>query len=77
MKAVFKEIGIFLLVVAVLAVLQHSDLLSDPMNRFSMMADMGNYTHPFLWAVVPYLLLLGLRLAVKMVLKNISSNKED
>jgi hypothetical protein len=77
MKTVVKEIGIFLIVVAALAVVQHQDLLSDPVTRFSMMADMGNYTHPFLWAIVPYLLLLGLRLAVKMVLKNIASNKED
>ena len=77
MKVILKEIIIFLAVVAILAIVQHQDMLSDPISRFSMMADMGNYTHPFLWAIVPYLLLLGLRLAVNMVLKNIASKKED
>lgn len=74
-KKLFKEIGIFLLVVLILAFIQHSDLASDPMARIESMIAMGNYLHPFLWAIVPYILLLGLRLAIAFVLKSLSKKE--
>ena len=74
-KKLFKELGIFLLVVLILAFIQHSDLASDPLARIESMIAMGNYLHPFLWAIVPYILLLGLRLAIAFVLKSLSKKE--
>jgi hypothetical protein len=76
-KKIVKEIGIFLSVVIVLAFIQHSDLATHPMARIESMIAVGNYLHPFLWSIVPYLLLAGLRLAIAFVLKSISSKKEN
>ena len=52
-----KELLIYLLTVVVSALVMHPDLLSDPAARFSMMSDRANYYHPFLFGLVPYLII--------------------
>lgn len=74
-KKIIKEIAIFLAVVIILAFIQHSDLATNPMARVESMIAIGNYLHPFLWAIVPYLLLAGLRFAIAFVLKTLSKKE--
>ncbi|MGM0622978.1 MAG: hypothetical protein ACQESH_03055 [Campylobacterota bacterium] len=74
-KKIIKEVVIFIAVVLILAAVQHNDLLTHPMDRVEAMLHMGNYVHPFLWAILPYLLLVALRFAIAFVLKSIGSKE--
>lgn len=54
------------------AIILHPDLLSDPMERFTVMSDRANYYHPFLFGLIPYLIIglfrllyLGIRKIIK------------
>ncbi len=75
-KRLLKEIIIFTVLLVILAVMQHSDLTSDPAARFETMATMGNYSHPFLWTAVVYLLLAGLRGFMGLIIRTTKSDKE-
>jgi hypothetical protein len=37
-----------------LALVQHSDLIFSPLERFAQMQNHGNYLHPFLYAFIVY-----------------------
>jgi len=65
---IIKELIFFTILVTVLAFIQHGDLLSDPLERFSLMQEKGNYLHPFLWVGIVYAVLLILRLVLKFIL---------
>ncbi|MDD5157549.1 hypothetical protein [Sulfurimonas sp.] len=67
-KKIKKELIYFVLVLVMLALLQHSDLLINPLSRFSLMIEKGSYCHPVIWAFGVYLIIVILRLAIKFVL---------
>lgn len=63
-KEIFFYLGIFLL----LALVAHSDLLSNPSDRFQMMLEKGNYVHPFFYTFVVYSVLLFIRKLLDFIL---------
>jgi hypothetical protein len=75
LKIIKTEIIYFVLILAVLAVLQHSDLLHSPLERMSLMSEKGNYFHPLLWTSAVYLVVGLIRLIVKFLLRLKNRNK--
>ncbi len=64
-----KEILYFVIILLILAVVQHQDLLSEPMARFTTMQENGNYLHPFIWTAVVYSIVWIFRLLGRFILK--------
>lgn len=63
------ELMYFMLILLILAVVQHSDLLHSPLERLGLMAEKGNYLHPFLWSFVVYFIVAIARLIVAYLLR--------
>lgn len=59
--AIKREFLVYLVMLFVLGLVMHSDLLSDPSSRFQMMHEKGNYSHPFLYTFIIYIILLFIR----------------
>lgn len=59
--AIKREVLIYLAMLLVLALVMHSDLLSDPSSRFQIMYEKGNYSHPFLYTFFIYGILFIIR----------------
>lgn len=68
MKKIIIELLYFMALLLVLALMQHPDLLSSPLERAARMAEKGNFIHPFLWTSGIYFVLGIVRLIVKYVL---------
>ena len=64
-----KELTIYFVILFLLAIVQHSDLLTSPLHRFEDMQSLGNYFHPFLWGGVVYIFILIVRMIIKFILK--------
>lgn len=58
----------FSILLIILAILQHSDLLTSPLNRVELMIQKENYFHPLLWTSIVYLVIGTLRLIIKYVI---------
>ncbi len=69
MKTLLKEIIIYLLILLILAPLQHGDLLSHPLERFNLMLEHQSYLHPFIWTSIVYVGIGIFRLFLKYILK--------
>ena len=63
------ELMYFMFILLILAVVQHSDLLHSPLERLGLMAEKGNYLHPFLWSSVVYFVVAIVRLIVAYLLR--------
>ena len=74
-KIIIKEIIFFVVLIVVLALLQHGDLLTNPSDRIELMSQKENYLHPFLWASAVYFVILLFRLILVFVLKFFRKNK--
>jgi len=64
-----KEFLYYIIIFALLSLVMHSDLLSDPLSRFDIMQEKENYFHPFFYSFVVYSLLLVLRVIINLVAK--------
>jgi hypothetical protein len=66
------EIVYYIIILVLLALVQHSDLMFSPLERFAQMQNHANYTHPFLYAFVVYCVIGLFRGMAKflLVLKN-------
>ncbi|MEA1917853.1 MAG: hypothetical protein U9N42_10075 [Campylobacterota bacterium] len=51
-----KEVAIYFLLLIVSAILMHPDLLSEPQARFELMRANSNYSHPFVYALLVYII---------------------
>ena len=67
-KKIKIELIIFIAILIILAILQHSDLLTSPIDRIELMVQKENYFHPLLWTSVVYLVIALLRLVIKYVI---------
>jgi len=67
--ALKKEFIYYLITLVVLALLIHSDLLSDPAARLETMKEKENYLHPFLYSFFVYFVMLVLRSIINIVSK--------
>jgi hypothetical protein len=76
MKKIKTELLYFMALLLILALMQHPDLLSSPLERINLMAEKGNFIHPFLWTSGVYLVVGLVRLIVKyaLYLKNRKKN---
>jgi len=59
------ELFYFAAILLLLALVQHPDLLSDPMNRLDLIIQKKNFLHPFLWSFGVYIIVFIFRLLVK------------
>ena len=66
--AIKREIFIYLVMLFLLALVTHSDLLSDPSSRFQMMHEKGNYFHPFLYTFIVYSVLFIIRKVLDFII---------
>ena len=64
-----KEILYYLIIFLILALLMHSDLLSDPFARLEIMQEKENYSHPFFYSFIVYSVILILRIIINFVSK--------
>lgn len=62
------EIFYFTVILLVLAFMQHSDLLTSPVQRVELMAEKGNFLHPLLWAFSVYVVVGIIRLIISYIL---------
>ena len=71
-KKIKIELLYFTLILILLALLQHADLLTSPMQRIDTMTQKGNFFHPLLWTSIVYLVVGLIRLIIKYLfyLKN-------
>ena len=63
-----KEALYYLLTLLVLALIMHTDLLSDPFARFDTMHEKGNYSHPFLYTLIVYGVILIIRKSIDFIM---------
>lgn len=56
-----RESIIYFVILLLLALLSHGDLVTNPLSRFEMMMERGNYFHPFVYAFVLYAIILIVR----------------
>lgn len=67
MKHIYKELLYFSAILVILAIMQHPDLLTAPLERLSQMNNNGNYLHPFFWSLIVYLSIGIFRLIIKFI----------
>ena len=63
-----KEALIYLATLLILALMMHIDLLSNPSSRLSLMQEKENYTHPFLYSFIIYIVILILRKIIDFIM---------
>jgi len=66
--ALKKEILFYLVMLIVLAFISHSDLLSNPFERFQLMHQKGNYFHPFFYTFILYAILFIIRKTLDFII---------
>ena len=66
-KALIKEILYYFLTLLVLALIMHIDLLSDPLGRVAIMQEKENYSHPFIYAFVVYIIIFIVRKIIDFI----------
>ena len=59
-RSVIREAAVYMLLLVIFALLMHPDLLNGT-ERFSQMAERGNYLHPLLYTGLIYLIILIFR----------------
>jgi len=67
-NAIKKEALIYVVTLLILALIMHSDLLSDPLSRLNIMQEKGNYFHPFLYSFIIYAVILTLRKTIDFIM---------
>jgi len=66
-RIMIREVAIYAILLVTLALLMHPDLLSNPIERLSVMQERANYIHPLVYAFVIYFFLLIVRFVVKKI----------
>ena len=66
--ALKREIFVYLAMLVVLALLSHSDLLSNPSQRFQLMIERENYFHPLLYTFILYSIIFILRKTLDFII---------
>jgi len=67
-KKIRLELLYYVAILLLLALVQHSDLLTAPLERFEQMQHNANYFHPLLYALVVYFVIACIRVIVKFIL---------
>jgi len=67
-RAIKIEISIFIVMLFVFTSIMHSDIFTDPFARFEMMAETGDYSHPFLYTFVIYSILFIIRKVLDFII---------
>lgn len=74
---IIKELIIYAIIVAGLALLMHPDLLSTPSERLGLMQQKGNHTHPLIYSFIIYLAVGGLRALIGWIRKLFKKREEN
>lgn len=67
-KKLRTELIYFFAILFILALIQHSDLLSAPIARVDLMLEKQNYLHPLLWTLPAYIVVGVFRIIIKYML---------
>lgn len=67
-RKIKKELIYFVLLLIILSIIQHSDFLSDPINRFNLIIEKDNYAHPLIWTLIVYMIIGAVRLTINFIL---------
>ncbi len=67
-QEVKKEFFIYLVIFFILALISHSDLLTNPSARFQMLREKENYFHPFLYTLILYTILFIIRKVLDFII---------
>lgn len=67
-KLLRKELIIYTALLTLLIVLIHPDMLSNPIERLSMMQDHSNYIHPLLYTFFIYLIVFFFRAIIGFIM---------
>jgi len=59
--ALKREAIIYIVMLLVLTIVMHNDILTNPSSRFEIMVEKGNFSHPFVYTLVIYSILLIIR----------------
>lgn len=62
-----KEFFYYLLTFIFLTLIMHFDIVSDPIARFELLQEKGNYSHPFIYTFVVYGAMFILRKAIDFI----------
>ncbi len=71
-----KEFLYYLIILLILALIMHSDLLTNPLSRLEIMKEKENYSHPFLYSFIVYSVILVLRTIINFI-SNIFEKKTN
>ena len=66
--ALKREALIYIVMLLVLALVMHLDLLNNPVSRFEIMVEKGNYSHPFLYTFFIYAILFIIRKVLDFII---------
>ena len=66
-KIIRKEVLYYLAILILLALVQHPDLLSSPLERITTMKELSNYAHPFLYTFGAYIIIGIFRIVIKLI----------
>jgi hypothetical protein len=67
-QAIKLEFFIYIIMLLFLTIVMHSDILSDPSSRFQFMYEKGNYSHPFLYTFIIYIILFIIRKTLDFII---------
>jgi hypothetical protein len=67
-SAIRREVFIYIIITFFLALIMHSDLLTNPSSRFEMMYAKENYSHPILYSFIIYSILYIIRKILDFVI---------
>jgi len=70
------ELIYFSILLIILALFMHQDLLTTPLDRFSLMNEKENYLHPITWTFIIYFIIGMFRLIFKYVFYLKNRNKK-
>ena len=74
--AIKKELIIYVFTLFALTLIMHSDLLTNPSARISLMHEKENYSHPFLYSFVVYAVIFVLRKIIDLISGIFTRNKD-
>jgi len=68
-KKIKIELIYFSVLLIILALVMHSDLISNPSERIELMSQKENYFHPLLWTSIIYLIIGLIRMIFNFLLR--------
>lgn len=66
-RAIKRELVYYFVTLILLTLIMHIDIVSDPIARFELIQEKGNYSHPFIYSFVIYGAIFILRKTIDFI----------